>query len=331
MYKIIRKSRSLQKKIAIMTTKKQYIIKIIFLFSLLLFSNPLIAQYTIKGKIITTDNVDVSSLPVVLLQFNQEQQPPMFPIQRSQTNSRGEYSFFNIQPIKNSLYLIGTLINGQRLSSEMIQLKDKTIETLNINLDVVSYDIEMLIFERKAIVFSDSSEGVIVTEILEITNPTKKTITNSNNPTQINIPSEAIDIQMFSEQAVLQRVGKSFLLEYRVPSGKQKIIYEYFIPFQNRKYSYNYTSSLFFLKLQLFYPVDELYIVFPERIVPLEQQVFSNRTYNIASIQLKKEEMLEFIVEKTRIPRSYLFILSGFFSVLCLVSLGVFLYRKVRK
>ena len=58
--------------------------------------------------------------------------PPMIPIQKSQTNEKGEYYFAGVKKEAEIEYLIGALIQGNRISSNRIQLKENQQEILNL-------------------------------------------------------------------------------------------------------------------------------------------------------------------------------------------------------
>ena len=91
--------------------------------------------YTIQGKIVSSlSGKEITNIPIVLLRFdaNIQDAPPVTPIQRSQSNEKGEYIFKGIKKEENIEYLIGALIQGQRVSSKRIQLKNNLQEILNI-------------------------------------------------------------------------------------------------------------------------------------------------------------------------------------------------------
>ena len=118
----------------------------VFLFTLLLFSvlsfTALATEklYRIQGKIISNlTEKEISNIPVVLLRFDTTitDGPPITPIQRSETNEKGEYIFQDIKKEENIEYLIGALIQGNRISSNRIQLKEQS--TRNVKFRIFWY------------------------------------------------------------------------------------------------------------------------------------------------------------------------------------------------
>ena len=116
--------------------------RICFFFSLILVSaltsNSFASEkfYTIQGKIISNlSEKELTNIPVVLLKFDASIQdaPPMIPIQKSQTNEKGEYYFAGVKKEAEIEYLIGALIQGNRISSNRIQLKENQQEILNLD------------------------------------------------------------------------------------------------------------------------------------------------------------------------------------------------------
>ena len=176
----------------------------IFLFAALLFSTLNFTAfateklYRIQGKILSNLTAkEISDIPVVLLRFDPTitDGPPLIPIQRSETNERGEYSFKKIKKKEGVEYLIGALIQGNRISSNRIQLKDNLQETLNLEYfgipsleKNIRYNLEKINYLGNLFVFNLLKNKIRITEVIYLQNASETFISSQKNPLKRKLP-----------------------------------------------------------------------------------------------------------------------------------------------
>ena len=299
------------------------------LFPLLSIANEF---YTIQGKIIADENIDVSGAPVVLLkyQFSKVQDSiPMFPIQKSQTNYLGEYIFHNIIADSESLYLIGTRINGERLSSEMIPLKGERILQLDIHLPQAFYIADQLSLKNHALVINSLESGIVVTEILTIENLTEENISSSKYSLEVNLPEQAEDFKYIPDKQkfVLANLNENTInFQFNLPPGKHQIFYEYSFFFRKNIFSWNYYFPENVNKSRVFYAQD-LALKIENLLSTREEHKFGNRMFFSTVVPIAENRQLEFTITKTKLSLTIQYIILGLTVVFFLLTVIFSLLR----
>ncbi len=317
----------------------------IFLFTVVLFSalnfSALATEklYTIQGKIISNlTEKEISDIPIVLLRFDTTvtETSPITPIQRTQSNRKGEYSFKMIKKEKDVEYLIGALIQGNRIASNRIQLKKNLQEILNIEYFGVSnfkketrYNLKDINYLGNLFVFNPIKNKIRITEVIYLQNKSTFFVSSQKNPLKRKLPRLQENFQTFAikdEELTATLENNLAELNYTVPSGESNLYFEYDIPMN--KNSLNYIQP--FLKKN-----NSVSILYDPRYLEIEvvgQNTTQNQDgkYLLKSIEIKdtNTEGLNFIVKTKFANRSFFyFIVVGFFC-LSVISVVFFLYRK---
>ena len=317
----------------------------VFLFTLLLFSvlsfTALATEklYRIQGKIISNlTEKEISNIPVVLLRFDTTitDGPPITPIQRSETNEKGEYIFQDIKKEENIEYLIGALIQGNRISSNRIQLKDNLKETLNLEYfgipsleKEIRYNLEKINYLGNLFVFNLLKNKIRITEVIYLQNESETFISSQKNPLKRKLPKLQKNFQTFEikDEKLTATLENNFaVLTYTVPSGESNLYFEYDISMPQKTLSYTQP----FLKKN-----NSVSILYDPRYLEVEvvgQNTTKNQDgkYLLKRIELKdaNTEVLNFIVKTKFANRSFFyFIVAGFFC-LSVIGMVFFLYSK---
>ena len=163
--------------------------------------------YTIQGKIVSSlSGKEITNIPIVLLRFdaNIQDAPPVTPIQRSQSNEKGEYIFKGIKKEENIEYLIGALIQGQRVSSKRIQLKNNLQEILNIEYfgtpslaKEIRYNLKKINYLGNLFVFNLLKNKIRITEVIYLQNESETFISSQKNPLKRKLPKLQKNFQTF--------------------------------------------------------------------------------------------------------------------------------------
>ena len=320
---------------------KKLILAVAFLFSITLQANSE-ELYTIQGKIVSNLNKDkLAKIPVVLLRFDTSitQGIPMAPIQRSETNSNGEYIFKNITKEPSVEYLIGALINGQRIASARIKLKDNLTEILNIEfknlsqqITNVSFDLNKITYQNTLLVFNLLKDAIRITTIINLLNTSQSDISSKENPLKIKLPSNYSNFQTFeidSEKLTAEIKENEVLLNYQVKLGKSALYFEYDLKLEKNSLTYD---------LPIFEQGNGLNLLYDPRyldIVTLGQTIEKSEhgKYTLGNVPIVANEIetLTFIVKKKLHNRNILYILGTIFFILMLCSMTIFLLRKKSK
>ena len=302
----------------------------LFLVSTLVPTSSSLAEeelYIIQGKIISNlSKKELTNIPVVLLKFDASIQdaPPIIPIQKSQTNEKGEYYFAGVKKEAEIEYLIGALIQGNRISSNRIQLKENQQEILNLEYfgipsleKEIRYNLKKINYLGNLFVFNLLKNKIRITEVIYLQNESEGFISSQKNPLKIKLPELQENFQTFeikNEKLNVTLEENFAALTYTVPSGESNLYFEYDLPMN--KDSLNYTQP--FLKKN-----NSVSILYDPRY--LEVEVIGQKTtpnqdgkYLLKSIDLKdtNTESLNLIV-KTKFANRYFFyfIVAGFFCL----------------
>ena len=295
--------------------------------------------YTIQGKIVSSlSGKEITNIPIVLLRFdaNIQDAPPVTPIQRSQSNEKGEYIFKGIKKEENIEYLIGALIQGQRVSSKRIQLKNNLQEILNIEYfgtpslaKEIRYNLKKINYLGNLFVFNLLKNKIRITEVIYLQNESETFISSQKNPLKRKLPKLQKNFQTFEikDEKLTATLENNFaVLTYTVPSGESNLYFEYDISMPQKTLSYTQP----FLKKN-----NSVSILYDPRYLEVEvvgQNTTKNQDgkYLLKSIELKNTntEGLNLIVKTKFANRSiFYFIIAGFFC-LGLISLVIFFLRN---
>ena len=107
---------------------------------ILLFTVPCALQAVdkgeVRGRLTDATGKALAEIPVALLRFDPSvtSGPPMSPIGRTSTDQEGNYSFKDIEPEEGISYIVGILVNGNRLSSERFDFTEENPKTVDFSL-----------------------------------------------------------------------------------------------------------------------------------------------------------------------------------------------------
>lgn len=308
-------------------------------FILLVITSNLVAQenYQIKGKILSDlPKENLKDIPVVLLKFQPESTPPMFPVARSQTNQQGEYLFENIDAQEKDLYLIGALILGNRISSEPIKLGNQKLQTINIeffeskNQENISLDLNAIQYTNRLLIFH-LLEGLIrITEIIQLQNTSNKIVSSKEEPLHIALPKNYQNFTSFQvkEEILTNELQEGVaLLTFQVPPDRSELYFEYDLPF-TKEYTYLHPSFS-----QGIIPVN---ILFDERYLKITAigkflEFDKHGRYTIAKISQPTNEGININIRSKILNQEIFWFFGGIFTLLVSCSLLVFSWKWHKK
>lgn len=299
-------------------------------------------NYTIKGKINSNLNEqELTNIPIVLLRFDPSitNSPPMSPIKRSQTNNKGEYIFDNIKAEDGIEYLIGALIQNNRISSKRIKLKNNLVEILNINFEgkqnfdlnsssqELKFDLTKITYTNNLLIFNLLEKTIRITEVIMIQNSNSSTVSSKNNPLKKELPEKFQNFQIFEvdNEKLSASIEDNFIfLIYQVPPGKSSIYFEYDLPIK-KMLSYQHPLLDESQELSILYDPRYLEITAKKQLINLKQ----HGRYTIASLNLSDIEItnIDLKINKKIENKELFYIIIAIFLVMLVTSLIIFRFR----
>ena len=306
---------------------------IIFTYFILLYS--LFAQntYSIKGKILSDLPIkQLQAIPVVLLKFQPESTPPMFPVTRSKTNEKGEYLFENIKATQKEQYLIGALILGNRISSEVVTLNNQKIQTINMeffnpeNNKNISFDLNAIEYTNRLLIFHLVKNFIRITEIIQLQNNSNQIISSQKQPLHIVLPEKYQNFASFKikEENLTSIVQENkALLTFEVPPAQSDLYFEYDLPF-DKEYTYFHPPfSGGTIPLSILFDKRYLEITTLGNFLEFDQ----HERYTIGSFVINPQEKIQINIRSKITSKKLFWYLGSIFALLIICSLLVFSWR----
>ena len=300
-----------------------------FFLPFLLFAQK---TYIIQGKIISSlEKEKLNNIPIVLLKQNPNINPPLFPIARATTDEQGGYFFENIENEEGSKYLIGALIQGNRIASKAITLGKTPVQILNIEFlaekKKITLDTSLIEYTNRVLVFHLLKDKIRITEIIQIQNHSDQTIYSQDQPLKLLLPADYQNFSSFQikEEILKVQIKEDYaLLFFQVPPNKSELYVEYDLPFLGQL---TYTHPSFSQENT------PLNLVFDQRylsVVALGE--FLNfdlhGKYTIASFPQPPQKPVVLSIRSKILPQKKFWILAYIFAAVALLSILIFQYKK---
>ena len=301
-----------------------------FCFAFVVFSQ---INYKIQGKIISSlEKERLSGIPVVLLKQNPNANPPLFPIARSITDAEGNYSFTGIEKEEGASYLIGALIEENRISSNAITLGKEPVQILNIEFfpevkRKISFDTSLIEYTNRLLLFNALKDKVRIAEIIQIQNNSNEAVNSQNQPLKLPLPKNYEKFSAFQlKEEILNAEAKEdyALLFFEVPPQKSELYVEYELPFYKEL---TYTHPPFSK------PNTPLSLIFDERylsIVALGKFLNFDKhgKYTIASFSKTQQEPITFSIRSKILYQNQIWIFAYIFTAVAILSIIIFWYKN---
>jgi hypothetical protein len=177
-----------------------------------------------------------AGLPVVLLQYrlNAEGQPEGGPIARTQTAEGGAYLFENVPVQADTVYRLGTRIEGRLIASDPFTFpKDATKVLFNLRLPSVRKDLSVLSAQELLWVAEPRPGSVWITEVIHLSNASPDVADTHEPPLSVPIPADAQDFEMLrldDENGQTERLGERLLIRARFAPGLGVMAFRYRLP-----------------------------------------------------------------------------------------------------
>ena len=256
----------------------------------------------------------------------------MFPIARATTDNLGFYQFNNIQSESNTLYGVGTLVNGRRLSSEMLKLEDKLIVELNIEIPTLLYNTSNLIINKNVVIYNRLNEGIRIIEFIGLHNPTSKVISTIKKPLIKYLPPETQNFVMYNPNKIdIKHRQENDRIEIimEAPPGNSQFFFEYDLLLKNRKVEYIHRPVESTLSLELLLPSNADFELKTETVGSVEERSIGAHIYQARIIDLNNSTKTIFVAIESNLleKRQLIWIIAILFTMM-LVGIIIYTLKK---
>jgi hypothetical protein len=177
-----------------------------------------------------------AGLPVVLLQYrlNAEGQPEGGPIARTQTVEGGNYLFESVPVRAETVYRLGTRIDGRLVASDPFTFPKGAKKVLfNLRVPSVQKDTTVLSAQELLWVAEPRPGSVWITEVVHLSNSSQDVVDTHESALSLPLPPDAADFEMLrleDETGKHERLGERLLIRAQFAPGLGVIAFRYRLP-----------------------------------------------------------------------------------------------------
>lgn len=307
----------------------------LLLISIIIYSNNFTfgqENYLITGKINTSNPEQSLSIPIVLMEIKMEGNPSIKPIQKTTSDSSGNFKFTLQASPAGTFYRISTIIKGQLIGSNPVKFEKKS-RKINLVLELPD-NIEglgKLFFDKNVLIFELWENFVRVTDIVIVENRGVATIDASKSPFKRQLPPSAKNINIINPPpgAEIKQVDNEIQYKLTLPPGRHQLYMTYDLPTSTGSINMVNTLPPTVGKMEIIVPKNSIQANFDPMYSQISRQDknFDNQVFISQSIDIGQEtSSVEVILTKIPLAQKKLFY-PAIILLILLIS-GLFWYLK---